>query len=225
MGVALSVRQGNGLGARRNAAAAQTPEARQRLADRSAVLGRWEDMSRDLAARLAEAQAAYDAWERATAPTRDRAVTADAELRRRYPGQHIEPLRAQPADPDPVPAEPRPEPAPAAPAPAAPAPAAWPDLGPRTERIDRIAAQLREIGERLDESAVRKAREASERAAGITSTQIAVEDPEAVPADAWKPELQARHREAVRREPMPRVPHARALAAEIARVPEMEAAN
>ena len=71
--------------ARRNAQAADTDDARQRLADRAAMYAQWEQMTRDLAARLADAQAGYDAWETATAPTRDRAVAADAELRRRHP--------------------------------------------------------------------------------------------------------------------------------------------
>jgi hypothetical protein len=39
-------------------------------------------------------------WEDATAGSRRLALTADAELRRRYPGQHIEPLRS--AEPPPV---------------------------------------------------------------------------------------------------------------------------
>ena len=85
--------------ARRNAETAGTDDARQRLADRAATLAQWEQMTRDLAARLAEAQEGYDAWETATAPTRDRAIAADAELRRRHPSQHLPPLRAVP-EPD-----------------------------------------------------------------------------------------------------------------------------
>lgn len=69
--------------ARRDAEAAAGGEAWQRLADRAAVLARWEEMASDLAERLADAHTAYDAWERATAPTRERAVAADAELRPR----------------------------------------------------------------------------------------------------------------------------------------------
>ncbi len=81
--------------ARRNAEAAATADARQRLMQLATVRAGWEQAVRDLAARLAEAQAGYDAWEQATAPTRDRAVAADAELRRRHPDTWIEPLRAQ----------------------------------------------------------------------------------------------------------------------------------
>lgn len=102
---------------------------------------------------------------------------------------------------------------------------AWPDLGSHAERIDHVAAQLREITERLDEAAIRKAREASERAAEITSMQVEPDDPDAAPVAAWKSELEARQRDAVRHEPMPRVPHAQAIAAQAARIPEREAAD
>jgi len=205
--------------ARRNTAAAGgTDEARQRLADRADMLARWEDTARDLAHRLADAQAAYDAWERATAPTRDRAVAADAELRRRYPEQHIEPLSTGPADHEPA----APQPQPSAAQASLPG---WPDLGPHAERIDHIAAQLRDISERLDDAAMRKAREAAERAAGITTLQVEPDDPDAAPVGAWKTEMEARQREAVLHAPMPRVPHAQAVTVEAARVPEREAAD
>jgi hypothetical protein len=209
--------------ARRNADAAASPQARARLSERAGVLARWEEMARDLAERLAEAQAGYDAWEQATAPTRERAVAADAELRRRHPGQHIEPLRAESAVPAPEPAGHQPEPsAPSAPEPEA---VAWPDLGPHAGRMDRVAAQLREISERLDEAAMRKAQQAREKAAEITSLQIEPEDPEAMPAGAWKAGLEARQRQAVRHEPMPRVPHARAVAEAQAGIGGPEAAD
>ncbi len=206
--------------AQRNADAAGTEEARQRLAERASVLARWADMTRDLADRLADAQAAYDGWERATAPTRDRAVAADAELRRRYPDQRIDPLRAVPEEPELEPAQPRPEPAAAE-----RTPAGLPDLGPHAERIDQMAAQLREISEQLDETAMRRARVARERAAEISSLQIEPNDPEAAPVAAWKSELEARQRDAVRHEPMPRVPYADAVMAEADRVAELEAGN
>ncbi len=207
--------------ARRHAGAATTEDARQRLADRAAILARWEEMTRDLAAQLTEAQASYDAWETATAPTRDRAVAADAELRRRHPRHHLEPLRAAPGSPEPQPSGPAPE----RPAPEADS-AAWPVLGPHAERMDDVAAQLREISERLDETAVHKAQEARRRAAEITSMQIEPDDPDAAPLAAWKSELEARQREAVRHEPMPRVPHAQPVAAEAsAGVADREAAD
>jgi DNA transposition AAA+ family ATPase len=204
--------------ARRHAQAAANPDTRERLADRAAVLGQWQQMTRDLAERLAEAQAGYDAWEQATGPTRSRAVAADAELRRRYPDRSIEPLRAETPSPEPQPAvgEPPPKPVPNQPQKqnAEPGPAGWPDLGTHAERIDKVAAQLCEISDRLDEAAMRKAAEAQERAAEITSLQMELDDPDAAPVAAWKTELQARQREAVRHEPMPRVPRAEAVAAE-----------
>jgi len=86
--------------ARRNAQAAGNAEARQRLEQLAAVHATWEQTVRDLADRLAGAQAGYDAWETATAPTRERAIDADAELRRRHPGTWIEPLRPQHAEPE-----------------------------------------------------------------------------------------------------------------------------
>ena len=79
--------------ARRNAETADTDEARQRLETLAAIHADWEHTVRGLAGRLAEAQAGYDAWETATAPTRERAIAADAELRRRHPDTWIEPLR------------------------------------------------------------------------------------------------------------------------------------
>jgi len=206
--------------ARRNAGAAGTDDARQRLDDRADVLARWADITSDLAGRLADAQAAYNAWERATAPTRDRAVAADAELRRRYPDLAIKPLQAGSSAPGPEQPATRP-----ALSRTEPGPAAWPDLGPHADRFGQVVAQLREISARLDKAAMRKAQEARERAAEITSMQTELDDPDAALVAAWKSELEARQREAVRHEPMPRVPHAPAVAAEAARIPEREAAD
>jgi hypothetical protein len=206
--------------ARRNAAAADSEDARQRLADRADVLAQWAQLTRDLADRLADAQTAYDEWERATAPSRDRAVAADAELRRRYPDQFIEPLQAEPLAPEPEP--PATEPASAT---HGPVPAAWPDLGPQTDRFSQIALQIREISESLNEAAMHKARQARERAAEITSMRMEPDDPDAAPVAAWKSELEARQRDAVRHQPMPRVPQAPSLAAEAAGIPEREAAD
>ncbi len=206
--------------ARRNAEAASTHDARQRLADRADVLARWTSMTADLAGRLADAQAAYDAWERATAPTRDRAVAADAELRRRYPDHAIEPLQAAPSAVEPDQPEVRPTLSATE-----PSRTAWPDLGQPAGRLNEIVVQLREISERLDEVALRQAQAARERAAEITSLQIEPDDPDATPVAAWKSELEARQREAVRHEPVPRVPHAPAVAAEAARLPEREAGD
>ena len=49
---------------------------------------------------LSQSMADREEWEHATADSRLLAVAADAELRRRYPGQRIEPLRS--AEPDPA---------------------------------------------------------------------------------------------------------------------------
>jgi TrwC relaxase/AAA domain len=208
--------------ARRNAEAAEIEETRQRLIERAVTLAQWEQMTRDLADRLAEAQAGYDAWEAVSGPTRERAVAADAELRRRHPEQHVEPLRAVSTRPQSEPAA-----APARDESVAPEPEtqAGPDLGPHADKMDRVAARLREISARLDEASLRKAQEAREKAAEITSLHAGPEDPEAAPVAAWKSELEARQREAVRHEPMPRVPAAEAIAAPQAGIPEREAAD
>jgi len=302
--------------ARRNAQAAGTAEARQRLEQLASVHATWEQTVRDLAGRLAEAQAGYNAWETATAPTRERAIAADAELRRRHPGTWIEPLRPQhtegerPAAPagasSPAPepgaatpaagheerspaeripvtdaeiaaasARPRETPAPdlaqaakwraeqaaridadrqaraeaaarACPVTDAeiarygtgrqepeprPAPQREPDTrepakaGPaRTEpgtsvlaaqaaKMDQIHQQVRDISARLDEVAMARARQAEENAAEVTSMTVPSQDPDAAPSEAWIDTVQAREQEAVRHEPMPRVPAAEAIQA------------
>jgi hypothetical protein len=205
--------------ARRNADVAKTEDARQRLADRAGAMARWAEMTADLARRLADTQMAYDAWERATALTRGRAVAADAELRRGYPDQRIEPLQAGPQTPEPE----RPEVHPANNT--EPGSMAWPDLGPQADRFSQIAPQLREISDRLDDAAMTRAQAALEQAADITSMRIELDDPDAAPVAAWKSELEARRRDAVRHERMPRIPHAPAMAAEAARIREPEAGD
>ncbi len=204
--------------ARRNAGAAATDDARQLLTGQADALARWEEMAADLAERLAGAQDAYDAWEQVSAPTRDRAVAADAELRRRYPDQASDPLRADLSAPETEPSAPRP-------AATGLDPAGWPDLGPHLGRFEDIAAALREISDRLDQAALDRARQARERAAEILSMQAGSDDPDAMPVAAWKSELGARQREAVRHEPLPRVPHALAVAAEADRIAAPEAAD
>jgi hypothetical protein len=208
--------------ARRDAQAADTAEARQRLAERAGLYERWEQMTRDVAARLAQAQAGYDAWEQVTGPTRDRAVAADAELRRRHTDTRIEPLRAQPSpQPRADPASPAPEPAP--PPPQHPAASAEREMTPNqggpapdreASRMDRLAGQLRQISARLDEADMRKAQQARDKAGEITSMQLYPGDPDAAPSAAWQTDLQARMREVVRHEPLPRVPHAPAIEAQ-----------
>jgi hypothetical protein len=158
--------------ARRDAQAADTDETRQQLTERAVMYARWEQMTRDVAARLADAQTGYDAWEQATGPTRDRAVAADAELRRRHPDTFIESLHAQPRP------EPRPEPSAAAAQTATSTPQhhalsaesetsanqAGPAPDRETSRMDRVAEQLREISTRLGEADMRKAQQAREKA-------------------------------------------------------------
>jgi hypothetical protein len=218
--------------ARRDAQAAGTDEAKQRLTERAGVYARWEQMTRDVADRLAEAQAGYDAWEQATGPTRDRAVAADAELRRRHPDTRIEPLRAQPrplpeAGPASAAAEPGP-PSPQRPAPSAERQPATSQNEPapdrQASRMDQVAEQLREISARLDEADMRKARQAREKAAEITSLHLDLGDPDSAPSAAWQAEFQTRMRETVRHEPLPRVPHAPAIEAE-AGINDREAAD
>lgn len=233
--------------ARRNAEAADTPEARQRLGQLAGIRASWERSVRDLAGRLEKAQAGYDAWEQATTPTRDRAVAADAELRRRHPGHRIEPLRGHtPPEPQPTapprPAEPAaatepvslrdelakmgwlpPSPvAPSAPGRAEPAATAGPEPGPDTtppaEKMARaeqgmadIRQRVRDISARLDNAAMQRARQAQEKAADITAMSVPATDPDAAPSPAWVDDLQARTRQAVSHDPLPRVPHAEAL--------------
>ena len=263
--------------ARRNAEAADTADARQRLEYLASVHAEWEQAARDLAARLTEAQAGYDAWEAATGPTRERAVAADAELRRRYPGARIEPLRAVKASKEDPPAtQPAPEPAqpdepeaaqplslrdeltrmgwfgPTQPVPErqqpadvtaqadqraearstgqAPAGPAQPesaraDPSPHDATMARIERQVREISAKLDEVAVQRARQAREKAAEVTSMTVPSEDPDTAPAAAWIDVLQARQREAVRHEPMPRVPGAEAIKPAEPSVPAPEAGD
>ncbi len=208
--------------ARRDAQAAGTGEARQRLAERAGMYARWEQMTGDVAARLAEAQAGYDAWEQATGPTRDRAVAADAELRRRNPDTPIEPLRAQPgpqhqADPVSAAAEQAP-PVSRQPAPSAERQMARSQHEPapdyQVSRMDQLSGQLREISARLDEADMRKAWQAREKAAEITSLHLDPADPDCAPSVAWQTDFQTRMRETVRHEPLPRVPHAPAVEAE-----------
>ncbi|HEY3954613.1 MAG TPA: MobF family relaxase [Streptosporangiaceae bacterium] len=182
--------------ARRNAGAALTGEARQRLAGRADAMARWEDMTRDVADRLAEAQAGYDAWETATAPTRDQAVAADAELRGRHPSQQPEPLHATRP-------EPQARPDPAAQPPAAPEPDPNDSLD-RQLRMDQTALQIEEARNRLTEADERQARQARQRAAEITASHDSA--PSAPPSAGWRDELAARQRQAVYHEPLPRVP-------------------
>jgi len=187
--------------------AADVPELRARMS----LIG-------SVPALMASAAVHYDAWERATAPTRERAVAADAELRRRYPDQVIEPLKTGSSEIEP-------DPAPASAATSGPNPVVWPDLSLGKGRFGEIAAQLRKISERLDAAALYKARVAQERATEITSMQAEPEEPDGAPLPAWKTDLEALQRDAVRHQPMPRVPHAAAMAAEADRAPEPEAAD
>jgi TrwC relaxase/AAA domain len=217
--------------ARRDAQAADTVEAKQRLTERAGMHARWEQMTRDVAARLAEAQAGYDAWEQATGPTRDRAVAADAELRRRHPDARIEPLRAQPRpQPESDPASAAAEPAPSAPRPAPsverqPAESqSEPSPDRQANRMDQVAEQLREISARLDEADMGKAQQAREKAAEITSLHLDPGDPDSAPSAAWQAEFRTRMRETVHHEPLPRVPHAPAIEAE-AGINDREAAD
>jgi hypothetical protein len=219
--------------AHRNADSATTPEARRRLTARAEATQRWEQMVQQTAAVLAQVQAGYDAWETATAPTRERAVAADAELRRRHPGQPIDLLRTPPA--------------PTAEAPRSGEAAGQGDTGqagsverrtglltPEAQRHDsepamdsaarlrtdaaepatvayadrmaEVRQQIEQARARLTEADLRQARQAQQKAAEITSTQVPSADADAAPARGWREDLEARQRQAVHHEPMPRVP-------------------
>jgi hypothetical protein len=90
--------------------------------------------------------------------------------------------------------------------------------------MDQLAEQLREISARLDEADMRKAQQAREKAAEITSMHLYPGDPDAAPSAAWQTDLQARMCETVRHEPLPRVPYAPAIEAE-AGINDREAAD
>ena len=76
--------------------------ARQRgdgeVAERHATLARsytsMEALYRSYESELEQTMEARRAWDRATGPSRRMAVAADAELRRRHPGQRFDPLRS-----------------------------------------------------------------------------------------------------------------------------------
>jgi hypothetical protein len=76
--------------------------------------------------------------------------------------------------------------------------------------MDLVAQQLRQISAQLDESDMRAARQAREKAAEISSLYLDADDPDGAPTPAWQSDLRARQRESVRHEPLPRVPAARA---------------
>ena len=79
--------------------------------------------------------------------------------------------------------------------------------------MDDIHRQVREISVRLDEVAMARAQQAEVKAAEVMSTSVLSEDPDAAPSAAWIDAVQTRQREAVRHEPMPRVPAATAIEA------------
>ena len=80
--------------------------------------------------------------------------------------------------------------------------------------MDLVAQQLRQISAQLDEADMRAARQAREKAAEISSLYLDADDPDGAPTPAWQSDLRARQRESVRHDPLPRVPHARAVEAE-----------
>ncbi len=90
--------------------------------------------------------------------------------------------------------------------------------------MDQLAEQLREISARLDEADMRKARQAREKAAEITSLHLDPGDPNSAPSAAWQADFLTRMRQTVRHEPLPRVPHTPAIEAE-AGINDREAAD
>jgi hypothetical protein len=219
--------------ARRNATSATTPEAGQRLADWAQATERWEQMVQQTAADLVQVQAGYDAWETATTPTRDRAVAADAELRRRHPGQPIDRLGMPPGTTVEAPrsgeptgqdaagraasVEPRSDPPASDPQRQASEPAmdpngrshtdaAEPAKATHADRMAEIRQQIEQARARLTEADLCQARQAQQKAAEITAAQVPSPDPDTAPSPGWRDDLEARQRQAVHREPMPRVP-------------------
>ena len=90
--------------------------------------------------------------------------------------------------------------------------------------MNELAEQLRQISARLDEADMRKAQQAREKAAEITSLHRDPGDPDSAPSAAWQADFLTRTRETVRHEPLPRVPHAPAIEAE-AGINDREAAD
>jgi len=84
-------------------------------------------------------------------------------------------------------------------------------LAPQAAKMDEIHRQVRDIGARLDELAMARARHAREKAAEVTSMAVPAEDPDVAPSAAWIDGVRGRLREAIRHEPMPRVPAAAAI--------------
>jgi hypothetical protein len=80
--------------------------------------------------------------------------------------------------------------------------------------MDPVGERLRQISAQLDETDMRAARQAREKAAEISSLYLDADDPDGTPIPAWQSDLRARQRESVRHDPLPRVPHARAVEAE-----------
>jgi hypothetical protein len=72
---------------------------------------------------------------------------------------------------------------------------------------------------------MRHAQQARKRAAEIMSMRHEPEDPDVTPVAAWKTELEARQRQAIRQEPMPRVPAAEAITGPEAGITGPEAAD
>jgi hypothetical protein len=107
---------------------------------------RWAASYRAMSGRYQAQEEAFAAtmddrreWEQATAPSRRLAIAADAELRRRHPGQRIEPLRS--AEPVPVSDSERCE----------LAPAADNKIGQLTQWVQDLAAQCKVFREKLEE--------------------------------------------------------------------------
>ena len=163
--------------ARRNAQAADTLRPGSGCKSLADVHATWEHTVRDLAGRLGQAQAGYDAWETATAPTRDRAVAADAELRRRHPDIRLEPLRGH-APPEPATATPAAEPrqpGPAEPIPVTDAEIAAASAQPREHPAPDPAEAAKWRAEQAARiEADRQARaEAAARACPVTDAELA----------------------------------------------------
>ena len=171
----------------------------QALADSYTAM---HDAYRQRETTLAQTMADRADWEHATRHQRQLAVAADAELRRRHPGQNWPPLRS---------AEPEPEPE--------------PDLETSQDGVPASPQAANET-ERLMEDLAARHREFSERLAERQSLMIPAEDADYEHAAQAFPAWAAPDADAILQPPKPSIqPSARILERVAGREPDREAAD
>jgi hypothetical protein len=146
------------------------PENRELLLQLAAGDDRQAQQAREQEQRLARQAEAYGAWDAVTRTTREYALAADAELRRRHPETLMPPLQA----PTPVPAaaeEARPPLVPALP------------VAEPAEYVQPPLFELPEIP--APAPAPDPSRQAEERAADLMAMELPAEDPDVEPEVAW----------------------------------------